>query len=130
MAPLISNLPFAALLADQAFDSDGLLRELQVRGATAVIPPKANRKEQRAYDKEAYKWRHLIENFFARIKEYRGSATRYDKTDSSYAANWNLVCNSQNFYYNRAPGKSASASRGSRSHRRDRVVIKTPSGGG
>ena len=91
VAPLISNLPFAALLADKAFDSDGLLRELQVRGATAVIPPKANRKERRAYDKQAYKWRHLIENFFARIKEYRGIATDYDKTDSSYAAIWNLV---------------------------------------
>ena len=36
-------------------------------------------------------WRHLIENYFAKIKEFRGIATRYDKTDISYAANWNLV---------------------------------------
>ena len=41
--------------------------------------------------KEACKWRHLMENFFARIKEYRGSATRHDKTDSNDAANWNLA---------------------------------------
>ncbi len=41
--------------------------------------------------KEVYKGRHLIENFFASIKGYRGSATRYDKTDSGDAANWNLV---------------------------------------
>ena len=38
-----------------------------------------------------YRWRHLIENDFAKIKEFRGIATRYDKTDTSYAANWNLV---------------------------------------
>lgn len=41
-APLLSNLPFGALLADKAFDSNGLLRELQARGATAVIPPRAD----------------------------------------------------------------------------------------
>ena len=37
-----------------------------------------------------YKWRHLIENYFAKIKKFRGIATRYDKTDTSYAANWHL----------------------------------------
>ena len=61
------------------------------RGASAVIPPKANRKQQFDYDKEMYKWRHLVENYFAKIKEFRGIATRYDKTDKSYAANLNLV---------------------------------------
>ena len=65
--------------------------DLDARGATAVIPPKANRKHQRDYDAEAYKWRHLVENYFAKIKEFRGIATRYDKTDCSYAANWNLA---------------------------------------
>jgi transposase len=38
-----------------------------------------------------YRWRHLVENYFAKIKEFRAIATRYDKTDSSYAANLNLV---------------------------------------
>jgi len=33
----------------------------------------------------------LVENYFAKIKEFRGIATRYDKTDCSYAACWNLV---------------------------------------
>lgn len=41
------------------------------------------RKIQRNYDEEAYKWRHLVENYFAKIKEFRGIATRYDKTDST-----------------------------------------------
>ena len=91
MAPLIRGVSFAALLADKAFDANWLLEELDARGAAAVIPPKANRKQQRDYDTHAYKWRHLIENYFAKIKEFRGIATRYDKTDCSYTANWNLV---------------------------------------
>jgi transposase len=49
-----------------------------------VIPPKANRKEQRAYDKEVYKWRHLIENFFQKLKQYRAIVTRYDKRASAF----------------------------------------------
>ena len=56
-----------------------------------MISPKANCKQRRSYDREAYKWRHRIENFFARIKEYRGIATRYDKTASSYAVHWHLL---------------------------------------
>ena len=91
VAPLIRGVSFGALLADKAFDANWLLEELDARGATAVIPPKANRRQQRDHDSDAYKWRHLIENYFAKIKEFRGIATRYDKTDCSYAANWNLV---------------------------------------
>lgn len=58
VAPLIEGKEFAALLADKAFDADWLLLELEERGSVAVIPPRRNRKEQRAYDKEAYKKRH------------------------------------------------------------------------
>ncbi len=91
VAPLIEGLEFDALLADKAFDADWVLAEIDARGATAVIPPKSSRIVQRIYDKAMYAWRHLIENYFAKIKEFRGIATRYDKTDTSYAANWNLV---------------------------------------
>ena len=91
VAPLIKGVSFDALLADKALDADWLLQDLNQRGAIAVIPPKANRKIQRDYDAEVYKWRHLAENCFAKIKEFRGIATRCDKTDCSYAACWNLV---------------------------------------
>lgn len=91
VAPLIRGVSFGGLLADKAFDANWLLEELDARGATAVIPPRANRKRPRDYDTCAYQWRHLIENYFAKIKEFRGIATRYDKTDCSYTANWNLV---------------------------------------
>jgi transposase len=89
--PLIEGVCFGALLGDKAFDANWLLAELDERGAMAVIPPKASRKIERVYDKIMYRWRHLVENYFAKIKEFRGIATRYDKTDTSYAANLNLV---------------------------------------
>ena len=71
-APLIRDVSFGALLADKAFDADWLLQDLDERGASAVIPPKSNRKVQRDYDTHMYKWRHLVENYFAKIKEFRG----------------------------------------------------------
>ncbi len=91
VSPLIRGISFGALLADKAFDANWLLEELDARGATAVVPPKTNRRHQRDYDADAYTWRHLVENYFAKIKKFRGIATRYDQTDCSYAANWNLV---------------------------------------
>jgi len=90
VAPLIHDVSFGALLADKAFDADLLLQDLDERDATAVIPPKSNRKAQRDYNTHMYKWRHLVENYFAKIKKFRGIATQYDKTDTSYAANWYL----------------------------------------
>ena len=61
------------------------------RRATAVIPSKADRTTPIPHDAEMYKWRHLVENFFQRLKEFRRIATRYDKTDTSFAAAIYLV---------------------------------------
>ncbi len=69
------------MIADKAFDADErVLEPLEQAGKTAVIPPKANRKAARDYDRNLYQARHLIENFFAKLKQYRAIATRYDKT--------------------------------------------------
>ncbi len=91
VAPLISGIDFGALLGDKAFDADWLRADLDARGAVAVIPPKASRKARFDFDRDAYRWRHLIENTFAKLKEFRAVATRYDKTDSSYAATIHLA---------------------------------------
>ena len=96
VAPLIEDLAFGALLGDKAFDADWLRAELDSRGATAVIPPQAPRKTLITYDKAMYRWRHLVENFFAklkefRLKEFRAIATRYEKTDDSFRANIHLA---------------------------------------
>ena len=84
--PLIEGLSFDALLGDRAFDVDWLRADLDARGAAAVIPPNANRKAFIDYHRDMYRWRHLIENFFSKLKEFRAIATRYDKTDLSYRA--------------------------------------------
>ena len=86
MPDLLEGLEFGALVGDKAFDADWLVDEVERRGAMAVIPSKRNRKVPRDHDGEMYKWRHQVENFFAKIKEFRAIATRYDKTDVSYAA--------------------------------------------
>ncbi len=79
--PLIDGVSFDALLADKAFDADWLRLEFDDRGALAVIPPRKNRKQSIQIDIEMYKWRHLVENYFAKIKEFRGTATRYDSVE-------------------------------------------------
>ena len=89
--PLIEGLTFEALLGDRAFDVDWLRADLDARGAAAIIPPKRSRKKPIDFDREMYRWRHLIENTFAKLKEFRAIATRYDKTDSSYRANIHLA---------------------------------------
>ena len=88
---LIDGLTFGAMLADKAFDADTLRDELDLREAEAIIPAKKNRCVAIPHDNEAYKWRHLIENYFSKIKEFRGINTRFDKTDTSYEASWNIA---------------------------------------
>lgn len=74
-----------AVLADKAYDADARMRDkLKDKGCIAVIPPKKNRVNPAKYDKNLYKARHLIENFFAKLKQYRAIATRYDKTSKNF----------------------------------------------
>jgi transposase len=84
--PLLNGIEIGALIADKGFDTDALRQELDARGATAVIPPKANRARQIACDFAMYRWRHLVENFFCDLKQFRRIATRYDKSDLSFSA--------------------------------------------
>ena len=80
---IIDNIQ--ALLADKSYDAqERVLAVLEHAGVEIVIPPKSNRISPRAYDKELYKARHLIENFFAKLKQYRAIATRYDKRAVSF----------------------------------------------
>ena len=85
--PLLHDVALEALIGDKAFDSDRLRVALNERGTLAVIPPNGSRAATIPYDQEMYKWRHLVENFFQKIKEFRRVATRYDKTDTSFRAN-------------------------------------------
>jgi transposase len=84
---LLPQMQANTLLADKAFDADQrVIEPLRAAGKTAVIPPRSNRKSQRTYDKAAYKARHLIENFYCKLKQFRAIATRYDKTARNFLA--------------------------------------------
>jgi transposase len=66
-----------AVLADKAYDAgERVRRKLEDQRCQAVIPPKKNRVNPSDYDKDLYKARHLIENFFVKLKQYRAIATR------------------------------------------------------
>ncbi len=86
VADLIEGVSFGALIADKAFNSDAVLADLNQRGAKAVISQHPRRAAPLIIDAEMYKWRHLIENFFCKLKEFKRIAMRADKTDRSFAA--------------------------------------------
>lgn len=84
---LLPTLQADILIGDKSYDADGRVREpLKRAGKTAVIPTHKRRLIPYEYDQELYKERHLIENFFCRLKQFRGIATRYDKTARNFLA--------------------------------------------
>ena len=84
---LLPTLEAPIVIADKGYDADQrVLQALAQAGKTAVIPPKANRTNQREYDKDLYQACHLIENFFCQLKQFRAIATRYDKTARNFLA--------------------------------------------
>lgn len=76
---LIDGFDASAILADKGYDADHLGERIDQTGATIVIPPKRNRKNPRPYDTHLYKERNRVERFFAKLKQFRRVATRYDK---------------------------------------------------
>ncbi len=81
-----------ALLADKGYDADNFIASLEVREIKPVIPPRGNRKNKRACDFALYAERNLVERFFQFIKQFRGIATRYEKTARNFLAALQLVC--------------------------------------
>ena len=76
---LLEDIETAHVIADKGYDSERVLEKIKELGASAVIPPKFNRKVQREYDRELYKKRNLIERTFNKLKRFRRIATRYDR---------------------------------------------------
>ena len=74
------------LLADRAYDSDGLRTELAERGAWANIKPLARRTTMPAFSRFLYRYRNLVERFFNKLKHFRAIATRFEKHDANYLA--------------------------------------------
>ena len=89
---LIEGFKADAVLGDKAYDANALLEYLAQHNIQAVIPPKANRVEQREYDRHMYKDRNLVERFFGRLKQFRRIATRYEKLARNFFGMTSLAC--------------------------------------
>jgi transposase len=90
LAPyLLSLIEYAYVAGDKAYDARALREQLVAQHCKVVIPSNPTRRVQRRYDKELYKKRHLVENFFQRVKRHRRVATRYEKLAVNFFA---MVC--------------------------------------
>ena len=79
-------MDFGALLADKAYDSNWIIEDMRERDTQIVISQRPQRLNPIQIDAEMYKWRHLVENYFCKLKEFKRIAFRSDKTDDSFLA--------------------------------------------
>ena len=81
---LVQGLSAGQVIADRAYDAHQLHDVILDQGGKPVIPPRRHRRYQHAYDKIAYRNRWGIEGFFAKLKQWRRIATRYDKLAATF----------------------------------------------
>jgi transposase len=81
---LIEDVPSAVVIGDKGYDSQAVVAAIEAQGAEAVIPSRKNCKKQRAYDRDRYKDRNLVERFWFKLKQHRRVATRYEKTARNF----------------------------------------------
>ena len=84
--PLLADLPAKFVMADTAYDGNRLRANIAAKGATAVIPNNPSRAQKHPLDEHLYAQRHLVECCFARLKQFRRVATRFEKTARNYFA--------------------------------------------
>ena len=81
---LLKDFSCAFVIADKGYDAEAFIALITAQGATAVIPPRANRKVLREYDKHLYRERHLVECYINKLKHFRRVFSRYDKLARNY----------------------------------------------
>ena len=82
---LLAGFKPKCVLADKGYDSRQLVAQIHSLGAQLVIPPRSCQ-QPRAYDKALYRLRNRIERCFARLKQFRRIATRFDRKPSHFLA--------------------------------------------
>ena len=92
LGSLLLGREAGAVLGDRAYDGKPCREQITAIGAEAVVPPHPCRKAPTTFDVHLYRARHAIENLFAKLKQYRSLATRYDKTMRSYSAMVAIAC--------------------------------------
>ena len=90
--PLLGQRKAEAVLADKGYDADAIVQHIEASGAEPVIPPRANRKTKREYDKTLYKQRNRIERCFSKLKHFRRFATRFEKNKINFHSLVALAC--------------------------------------
>lgn len=88
---LIAGFVAEQVIADKGYDSQPFIACIESAGSRAIIPPRKTRRDQRAYDRHAYRERHVIECFFSRLKQFRRIATRYEKLARNFLSMINLA---------------------------------------
>lgn len=86
---IASSMDLEELVGDKGYDSDAFRAWLNQREIKPCIPPRSNRINPQRYSKRTYRKRHVVENFFERIKRFRRVATRYDKLSKTF---FGFVC--------------------------------------
>ena len=71
-------------MADRAYDTDAIRRQIEAQGAVPNIPPKATRLWKSCFSPVLYRARNAVERMFSRLKDYRRVVTRYDKLDANF----------------------------------------------
>ena len=86
-AALLEALPEnAVVLADKGYDADWIRAAIEARGAAPNIPAKSDRTQRFCFSRSFHRQRNLIERFFAKLKQFRRAATRYEKLAANYLA--------------------------------------------
>src|SRR5690606_14611485 len=88
----VFDLENSYVLADKGYDSKEFVDAIREKGGFPVVPSRKNAKQPRAYDKCLYKDRHLVENFFLKLKNNRRIATRFEKNLSNFLGMIHLAC--------------------------------------
>lgn len=81
---LLDGLRPRHVVADAAYDSDAIRRELRRTRARACIRPNPTRRVKKRYDRARYRNRNIVERFFGAIKRFRRVATRYEKKAENF----------------------------------------------
>lgn len=86
------DLKDSYVLADKGYDSKDFVNAIEAKGGIPVVPSRRNAKHPRSYDKHVYKDRHLIENFFLKLKNNRRIASRFEKNLINFLGMVHLTC--------------------------------------
>lgn len=79
-------------MGDKGYSSRRFRSFLTRRGIRYTIPRKSNAHRSGPFNKLIYRERNRLEHLFARLKQFRRIATRYEKRSLNYAAMLTIAC--------------------------------------